>query len=172
MWSFLKVLLLTGYHSLPEEHHYWSTQPDLGVSAVYNTISRNRYHEIKRYLHFADNLRLTEEDKMSKISPLYSILNHNLIQFGIFHELLSLDKSRVPFGRRSAKMFIRGNPICFGYKIRCLCGSDSYPYHIQIYQRKQSDATRVINNLVISSPVVPMFCITNFILTTSSLATI
>ena len=47
MQSFLGVLLLTGYHSLLEEHHYWSTQPDLGVPAVYNTISRNRYHEIK-----------------------------------------------------------------------------------------------------------------------------
>ena len=23
MWLFLGVLLLSGYHSLPEEHHYW-----------------------------------------------------------------------------------------------------------------------------------------------------
>ena len=51
-------------------------------------------------------------------------------------------------------MFIKGKPICFGYKIWCLRGSDSYPYHIQIYQGKQSKAnnqplgTRVINNMV------------------------
>ena len=135
MRSFLGVLLLTGYHSLPEEHHYWSTQPDLGVPAVYNTISRNRYHEIKRYLHFADNQRLTEGDKMSKISPLYNVLNCNFVQFDIFHELLSVDELMVPyFGRHSAKMFIKGKPIRFGYKIWCLCGSDGYPYHMQIYQ--------------------------------------
>ena len=135
MRSFLGVLLLTGYHSLPEEHHYWSTQPDLGVPAVYNTISRNRYHEIKRYLHFADNQRLTEGDKMSKISPLYNVLNCNLVQFDIFHELLSVDELMVPyFGRHSAKMFIKEKPIRFGYKIWCLCGSDGYPYHMQIYQ--------------------------------------
>ena len=30
MQSFLGVLLLTGNPSLPEEHHYWSTQLDLG----------------------------------------------------------------------------------------------------------------------------------------------
>ena len=42
MELFLGVVLLTGYHSLPQEHHYWSMQPDLGVSAVYNTVSRNR----------------------------------------------------------------------------------------------------------------------------------
>ena len=51
-------------------------------------------------------------------------------------------------------MFIKGKPIRFGYKIWCLCGSDGYPYHMQIYQKKQSNAndqplgTRVINNMV------------------------
>ena len=39
MRSFLGLLLLTDYHSLPEEHDYWSKQPDFGVPAVYNTIS-------------------------------------------------------------------------------------------------------------------------------------
>ena len=51
-------------------------------------------------------------------------------------------------------MFIRGKPFYFGYKIWYSCGSDGYPYHMQIYQRKQSNAidqplgTRVINNMV------------------------
>ena len=83
-----------------------------------NTISRNRYHEIKRYLHFADNQRLTEGDKMSKIRLLYNMLNFNSVQFSIFYQLLSVDESMVPyFGCHSAKMFIRGKPICFVYKI-------------------------------------------------------
>ena len=155
MRSFFGILLLTSYLSLPEEHHYWATQPDLGVPTVYNTIGRNRYYKIKRYLHFADNQRLTEGDKMSKISPLYNMLNCNLVQFGIFHEVLSVDESMVPyFGRRSAKMFIIEKRNRFAYKIWCLCGSDGYPYHMQIYQGKQLNAnnqplgTRVINNMV------------------------
>ena len=120
MRSFLGVLLLTRYHSLPKEHCYWSTQTDLGVPTVYSTISRNRYYEIKRYLHFADNQRLTEGDKMSKISPLHNMLNCNLVQFGIFYELLSVHESMVPYFRHhNAKMFIKGKPICFGYKIWC-----------------------------------------------------
>ena len=41
MWSFLGVLLLTGYHNLQEKHHYWLKQPDLGVPAVYNITSTN-----------------------------------------------------------------------------------------------------------------------------------
>ena len=122
---------------------------------MYYTISRNRYHEIKIYLHFADNQKLTERDKMSKISFLRNMLNFNLVQFGIFYKLLSVDESMVPyFGCHSAKMFIGRKPICFVYKIWCLCESGGYPYPMQIYQRKQSNAinqtlgTRVINNMV------------------------
>ena len=87
-------------------------------------------------------------------------MNCYLVQFGIFHELLSVDESMVPyFVRHSAKAFIRRKPNHFGFKICCLCGSDGYPYHMQIYQRKQSNATdqslgtRFINNMasIISS---------------------
>ena len=58
------------------------------------------------------------------------------------------------FGCHSAKMFIRGKPIRFVYNIWCLCESGGYPYPMQIYQRKQSNAinqtlgTRVINTMV------------------------
>ena len=59
------------------------------------------------------------------------MLNCNLVQFDIFHEVLSVDESMVPyFGRRSAKMFIKEKRSCFGYKIWCLRGSDGYSYHM------------------------------------------
>ena len=32
-----------------------------------------------------------------------------------------------------AKMFIRGKPIRFGYKVWMLCGSDGYPYQASVY---------------------------------------
>ena len=44
------------------------------------------------------------------------------------------------FGSRCAKMFIRGKPIRFVYKIWCLCKSDGYSYPMQIYQGTQSSA--------------------------------
>ena len=75
---------------------------------------------------------------MSKIAPLYEMLNRNLIQFGIFNKLLSVDESMVPyFGRHSAKMFNRGKPVHFSFRIWCLCVSDGYPYNMKIYQEKE-----------------------------------
>ena len=92
---------------------------------------------------------------MSKIVLLYKILNRNPIQFDIFNKLLSVDESIISyFGRHSAKMFIKGKPICFDFKILCLCGSDGYPHNIKIYQGKkkklqdQTLGSRVINNMV------------------------
>ena len=58
------------------------------------------------------------------------------------------------FGCHSAKIFIRGKPIRFGFKIWCLCGSDGYPYNMKIYQEKEKKlqdqpfVSRVINNMV------------------------
>lgn len=149
------IFIFSGYHCLPEEQHYWSTQPDLGISFIYNVMSRNRYLEIKKYMHFADNQRLQDGNKMSKVQPLFDFMNKNIVQLGLFHEQLSIDESMIPyFGRHSAKMYIKGKPIRFGYKIWCLCGTDGYPYHMQIYQGKElqtSDqplGTRVVKNMV------------------------
>ena len=153
--QFLGILLLSGYHTLPETKHYWSTQCDFGVTLVYNTMPKNRFVELKRHIHFADNQKLTKGSKMSKVALLYDALNSVLVKFGFFHELLSIDESMVPYyGRHSCKMFIKGKPIRYGYKIWMLCSSDGYPYHMDIYQGKEQQkhsiplSTRMVTNMV------------------------
>lgn len=84
MEQFLGIILLSGYHLVPQEKLYWSTQPDFRVEIVAKTMSRNRYLEIKKYSHFADNLKLTADNKMSKISPLYDMMNENLCNLVFF----------------------------------------------------------------------------------------
>jgi DNA excision repair protein ERCC-6 len=152
--SFLGICLLSGYHSLPSETDYWSRQPDLQVPIVAETMTRNRFQEIKAMIHLADNAKLQQGNKVAKVQPLYDILNRNLVQFGIFHQDLSIDESIVPyFGKHSCKMYIKGKPIRFGYKLWCLCGSDGFPYHLEIYtgRKAASDGplgTRVINTMI------------------------
>ncbi|KRY57229.1 PiggyBac transposable element-derived protein 2 [Trichinella britovi] len=92
---------------------------------------------------------------MSKVTPLYKLLNSSLVKHGMFHEKLSIDESIVLyFGRHAAKMFLKGKPIRFGYKVWMLCGNDGYPYHMTIYQGKEIHApkvqlsTRVIRSMV------------------------
>ena len=116
--QFLGVLLLSGYNRLPRETDYWSNEPDLGVKIVAEALSRNTFQSIKSNIHFADNLNLPAGNKVAKVQLLYDSLNDQLVKCGVFHNLLSVDESMVPhYGRHSAKMYIRGKPIRFGYKI-------------------------------------------------------
>lgn len=134
----LGILLISGYHQLPSQRHYWSADPDLGVPMVRDTMSRARFETLKRYLHLADNLNLEKGNKVAKVSPLYAIVNKKLLQFGIFHEKCSVDEQMVPYrGLHSARMFMKDKPVRFGYKIWGLAGSDGYPYCMKIYTGKE-----------------------------------
>ena len=126
--TFLGVLLLSGYHHLPEEDNHWSNCEDLGIPIVSKAMSRASCCHIKRHIYFADNHNLEQGNKIAKVAPVYTSVNATLAKFGVFHKDLSIDESMAPyFGRHSAKMFICGKPIRFGYKLWSLCGSDSYP---------------------------------------------
>ncbi|KRY26658.1 hypothetical protein T01_14337 [Trichinella spiralis] len=61
------------------------------ANAASVTTSRNRFQELKWFLHIADYQNLSAGDKMSnKVSPLYQPLNDRLLQCGIFHWLSAL----------------------------------------------------------------------------------
>ena len=51
------------------------------------------------------------------------------------------------------KMFIRGKPIRFGFKLWSLCGNNGYLYHLRIYKGKETTqqalplGTRVVNTM-------------------------
>jgi hypothetical protein len=101
-----------------------------------------------------DNTTIKSGDKLAKISPFYEYLIEKFTQFGVFHEVLSIDESMVPYyGNHSCKMFIRGKPNRFGYKVWMICSSNGYPYNMQIYCGKEAKdsgplGSRVINKMI------------------------
>lgn len=131
---FLGVLLFSGYHQLPRERLYWSLDEDFDTKLVYNAISRNRYCEIKKNLHFTDNTTLNKSDKMAKLRPLMDVLNKNFQQWGIFFEVLSIDEAMVKyFGHHSSKQFLIKKPVRFGYKDWMLCSAKGYCFAFDTY---------------------------------------
>ena len=99
--SFIGVLLLSGYHSLPQQKLYWERNMDVDASIVYKSISRNRFMEIKKYIHFADHSTIEITDK---VRPLYDLSNASLQQFGLWHLDYSMDEQMIPyFGMHSDK---------------------------------------------------------------------
>ena len=141
IYQFLGIILFSGYHHVPSEKHYWSTEPDLHVSFIANEISRNRYQKIKHYFHLADNDNLEKGNKVAKVQPIYDSFNRNIKQFGLLHSTLSIDESMVPYkGLHPIRQYMKSKPIKFGYKLWALCGVDGYPYHLDIYCGKTEEA--------------------------------
>ncbi|KAI4469474.1 transposase is4 [Holotrichia oblita] len=166
--QFLGILILTGYHTLPACDMYLSKNADKGVDLVRGCMSRNTFRSIKRNLHLADNSSLDNADKFSKLRPVFSLLNEKYLQFGIFTHNLSIDEQMIPyFGRHSAKMFIKGKPVRFGFKIWCLCSSGGYLYQFIPYggaaskdsqqEQEHSLGTRVVLDLLSVVPDASLY---------------
>jgi hypothetical protein len=62
---FLGVRLLSGYHKLPRERLYWGLDEDFHVPLVSESMSRNRFLDIKKYIHLTDNNNIDKADKMA-----------------------------------------------------------------------------------------------------------
>lgn len=136
---FFGILIFSGYHTLPATKLYWSKDEDKGIALVRNSMSRNRFDSIKQNIHLSDNDQLDKNDRFSKLRPLFDLINEKNMQFGVFSHNLSIDEEMVPyFGRHSCKMYIKGKPIRFGFKLWCLCSSNGYLYQFIPYGGKTS----------------------------------
>ena len=97
-------------------------------------MSRKRFEDTKKLIHFADNDNLPAGNKLAKIRPLQDRVNAVLQHFGVLAKDVAIDEQMVSyFGRHSAKMLIRGKPIRFGYKNWVLATSDGYPYKFETH---------------------------------------
>lgn len=153
---FLGILLFSGYHSLPQEDLYWSNSEDCNLPFIQNAMSRQRFRDIKKYLHLCDNNSIDGSDKLAKVRCFIELFGKKLQQFGTFSESLSIDEEMIPYtGRHSTKMYMRGKPIKFGYKLWILASSQGYPFNLQVYVGKETAAedktplgTRVVLDLI------------------------
>ena len=152
IYQFLNLILINAYHRFPGEKDYWSTKPSMSASVFYQAMRRNKFQEIKRHFHLADNGNLTES-KTANVDPICDELLKNCHQFGIFDKLLSIDESMVPYrGNFSIKQYIRNKHIRFEYKFCFLGGADRYPYNFESYKgkyegRKEPLGTSVVKRM-------------------------
>ncbi len=139
MKTFIGILLVSGYCCVPRRRLYWQRQPDVYNELIANSMRRDRFDEIMKYFHAADNTNLPKNDKYGKVSPLIEILNGNFLKYGeVFGPInISIDESMIPyFGRYPTKQFIRGKPVRWGYKAWVAADPNGYVFDISVYQGK------------------------------------
>ena len=86
-----------GYHCLPALHLYWSTDSQVNIFFVTNCMTRHRFTEIQRKMHFnnkEEELLCTDpyRDKTCKVFSLFNHMNHAFSKPMIPEEYQSTDE--------------------------------------------------------------------------------
>jgi len=134
---FIGFLILTGYNQLPSERNYWDSKPDMNNPMVTEAMRRDRYLQLKRFIHLNDNSKLDKSNKLYKLQPLISMLKERFLKYFVPSKNLCYDECMVQyFGRHSSKQCIRNKPIRFGYKVWCINSVNGYLVNFDIYTGK------------------------------------
>jgi hypothetical protein len=91
-------------------------------------------------LHCNDNTKLNQNDKYSKMRPLFDMLNKKFFENAPVEENHCVDKSMVPYnGHHGGKQFIKGKSIRWGYKF--WTGALRFGYIVYFYPYQGSSTT-------------------------------
>ena len=114
---------------------YWENSEDVKNDSMSRAMSRNRFEEILSVLHCCDNNNLNPEDKMTKVRPLYNLINERCLKYSSNLSSICVDESMLPYyGRHSSKQRIVGKPVRMGYKMWVLAESSGYVVRFEPYQ--------------------------------------
>ena len=110
--AYIGFCILMGIANLPALDDYWSTDPVLRYPAIAERISRDRFREISRYLHFVDNTSLPSRgspgyDRLGKVRPVIDHLAEKFTSLYEPHKEVSVDEAMIKFtGRSSIKQYM------------------------------------------------------------------
>ena len=141
MKKFLGLTFYMGLIKKPEIRDYWSTE--LLMSTPYfshqNSLSRNRYIMILKFIRFNDPEAAEPNNKMSRIQGILDCL-HNICKQWHPEQDLSIDETLLLFkGRLSCKQFIRIKRARFGVKSFVLTDASGYMLYFHPYVGAQTD---------------------------------
>ena len=129
-----------GIVHLPAMRHYWSCKHLLHQPAIADRISRDRFFDISRFLHFANNTTLPARgepghDRLGKVRPILEAIQQQLLANYCPNREQAIDEAMIPFqGRSSLKQYMPAKPIKRGIKVWCRADShNGYLCEFQVY---------------------------------------
>ena len=138
--AYFGFCILMGVCKLPELRDYWSTDPCLHYPPIADKISRDRFEEITRYLHFVTNEELPARGqpnfhRLQKVQPILTEMKIRFSEVYHPHCEVSVDEAMIKFkGRSTMKQYLPLKPIKRGFKIWVLADAlNGYFWDINPY---------------------------------------
>ena len=136
IWTFFGIVILMGIHRLPRIINYWSKDDLVGVTAVQQSMSLNRFWAIWNNLHVVNNDTVSAGGGPSrKIKPVVDCLSQTFLKYYCPGQELCVDESMVKYkGHCKGKVRMPKKPIKLGFKIWCCsCSCCGYLCTFQFY---------------------------------------
>ena len=110
--------IMMGLIPLPSMDDYWRRDPLLfHYAPIADRISRKRFREITRYLHFADNTHLPQPgkpgyDRLGKVRGIMGKVQEQFTALYKPHCECAIEEAMIPFqGRSSLKQYMPAKPV-------------------------------------------------------------
>jgi hypothetical protein len=79
--AFLAILMLSSYVDVYFKDQYWSRDLDTRNELVASLMPRNRFRDILRYLHVADNNAIDEKDRFFKVRKYLELIRQRCLEY-------------------------------------------------------------------------------------------
>jgi len=145
MMTFIALALQMGHDLKDTLHDYWSRLRQLYSPFYGETMTRDRFLHILRFLHFADNSQRPDKreecDRLWKLRTVFDKLKDSYAKFYNPSEHLAVDEVIVSFkGRVIFRQYIPKKRKRFGIKIYKLCDESGYTYDMRVYLGRDSQS--------------------------------
>ena len=138
--AFIGVNIAMGVVSLPNINEYWSSNPIISHPWFRAVFSRDRFFQILRYIHVADNSKALSRtdpnyDKLWKVRYMLNSLSQRCLELYDPHPQLSVDESMIGTKcRLSFIQYLPKKPVKWGIKVWiCSDAVNGYIYTFSIY---------------------------------------
>lgn len=135
--KFFGLLIWMGLVQMPTLEDYWSQNIRYKTNVAQKTMSRNRFQSILRFLHFSDDEKAPNNDKIKtyKVRHLINKIVENFQMAMEPEEYLAVDETMIPFRGRIIYRQYTPEKIdkYIGVKLCKLCGTNGYTYNLKIY---------------------------------------
>ncbi|XP_029046929.2 piggyBac transposable element-derived protein 4-like [Osmia bicornis bicornis] len=137
--TFLGLLLHMGTIKCPKLQNYWSIHRLFGFHCFSQHMSRNRFHDILRSLHFSS--MNGSNNRLNKIQPFIDYFNDKMKQVYYPYKELAINEILIPGRDRSAfRRYIAEKKYRHGVKLYVLTESSGMAVRIEASTGSEDDA--------------------------------
>lgn len=133
--KFFGALLYMSVFRYPSIRSYWS---EYAFHPIQNTLPRNRFDAIRRFIHFNDNDAIpaknsAEYDRLYKIRPIVNYFNERFETVPLPQHVCVDEQMCATKMKSTLRQYLANKPHKWGFKLFVLSDSFGYSYRFEVY---------------------------------------